>query len=266
MYTDTEGIILRQVKATGGRRMVSVFTKNYGKISVGTNLNERSNKTRAALAIRPFTYGRYELFKNRDYYNLNGAETVKSFYAFGEDIEKFTLASYALELTDKVLLEENPQPRLFNILIDFLNALEKRKGSYETLLLAYMVKLLKELGFLPELNRSCVDCGKDFTAAGGQENGKGRAPFFSIASNGPLCADCAAAEKNGKPEVKGRLIYPINFDIIGVIVFFADKPIASLEKVALKQEDAGLLMRILKEYFSYHLEVSNLKSESLMIY
>nr|MCR4712306.1 hypothetical protein [Clostridia bacterium] len=90
--------------------------------------------------------------------------------------------------------------------------------------------------------------------------------FFSIASNGPLCADCAAAEKNGKPEVKGRLIYPINFDIIGVIVFFADKPIASLEKVALKQEDAGLLMRILKEYFSYHLEVSNLKSESLMIY
>ena len=53
MYTDTEGIILRQVKATGGRRMVSVFTKNYGKISVGTNLNERSNKTRAALAIFP---------------------------------------------------------------------------------------------------------------------------------------------------------------------------------------------------------------------
>ena len=66
MQTDTEGLVLRQVKTADGRRMLLLFTRKYGKISVGTGLSERSTRSRAALSIRPFTYGRYQLFKSRD--------------------------------------------------------------------------------------------------------------------------------------------------------------------------------------------------------
>ena len=69
MITDTEGIVLRQVKAPGGRRMITLFSQKFGKISVGTSLNE-GGRTKAALAVRAFSYGRYELFKNRESYNL----------------------------------------------------------------------------------------------------------------------------------------------------------------------------------------------------
>ena len=40
MITDTEGIVLRQVKAAGGRRMISLFSRKFGKISVGASINE----------------------------------------------------------------------------------------------------------------------------------------------------------------------------------------------------------------------------------
>ena len=63
MYINSEGIIFRQVKATGGRRMILLFTKKYGKISAGSNINEKG-RTKSALAMRPFTYGTYELYKN----------------------------------------------------------------------------------------------------------------------------------------------------------------------------------------------------------
>ena len=48
--------------------MITVLTKRYGKISAGTSINE-GGKNKSALALRPFSYGRYDIFKNKDNYN-----------------------------------------------------------------------------------------------------------------------------------------------------------------------------------------------------
>ena len=80
MITDTEGIVLRQIRTSYGRRMILLFSKKFGKISAGTGIGERG-KSKSSLALRPFTYGRYELFKGRDSYNINSAEALRSYYA-----------------------------------------------------------------------------------------------------------------------------------------------------------------------------------------
>ena len=248
MYTESEGIVLRQVKALAGRTMVLMFSQKYGKISVGTSMNEGKSKSKSALAIRPFTYGKYELFKNRDYYNLNGAETIRSFYSFGEDLDKFFAASYCLELTEKALIDEVPQPRLFSILLDLMKALEKRKTAFDTLTLAYMVKLLKEMGTMPALD-GCALCGREDDLRA-----------FSVRDGGVICLDCA--RKNTESNSPDKLIFTPEFDILKVIEYLAEKPIFAFEKVALKDRDAAELMTILKEYYAYHLDISKLKSES----
>ena len=99
MITDTEAIVLRQVKTLNGRRMLLLFSRKFGKISVGTNLTE-GGKNKSALATRPFTYGRYELFKSRDSYSLNSGQVIESFYSLGEDLDKYMAGSYVLELTE----------------------------------------------------------------------------------------------------------------------------------------------------------------------
>ena len=141
MYTDTEGIILKQIKIAGGRRMIVLLSEKYGMISAGTSIPEKG-KNKSSLALRPFTRGRYELYKNRDSYNINGAETLQSFYSIGEDIDKYLAASYVLELTERMLPEDEPMPGMYKLLRGFLVMLSSRKSEFETVVIAFQVKAL----------------------------------------------------------------------------------------------------------------------------
>ena len=180
--------------------MLLLFTKKYGKISVGTGLNEKGrNKT--ALAVRPFTYGNYELYKGRDYYNLNSAEVIRSFFRIGEDVDKYMEASFVLELTEKLTPEELPQPKLFVLLADFLAAMEKREKRHKTLVLAYEVKALLILGSFPVLDR-CSCCGKDE-----------KLRYFSVKDGGMVCEKC-------RNTANDTLIYEPKFDIVNILKYF----------------------------------------------
>lgn len=250
MVTDTEGIVLRQVKTLNGRRMLLLFSKKFGKISVGTGITE-GGKNKSALSARPFTYGRYELFKNRDSYSLNSGQVIRSYYGLGEDLDKYMAASYAMELTEKVLAEELPQPRIFVTLLDYFNALDKRSGRYDTLVLAYVVKLLDITGTMPVLDE-CAVCGSTDVSS-----------LFSVSEGGMICCDCAGnigAERNNEP-----LIYDTNFGIVNILKFFKKESFTSFGKIALNDEISKKLQTILKQYMAYHLDIGRLKCEDFLI-
>ncbi len=251
MITDTEGIVLRQFKTVNGRTIIVIFSRKFGKISVATNLTG-AGKNKSALAARPFTYGEYELYKGRDIYNLNSGRVIKSYFDIGDDLDKFMAASYVLELTDKILMEEDPQPKLFVDLAECLEAIEKRSRKMDTLVLAYIVKALDNTGTMPELDY-CASCGRP-------RNGH-RAGWFSIEDGGILCRECF--EEAAKTQEYGdkTLIYPVNFDIINILGYFRTQPFQRFEKLALDDKVSAELMDILKSYMAYHLDISNLKSE-----
>lgn len=241
MQLQTEGIVLRQIRATGGRRLLSVFTKKYGKISIGTNLNQKS-RTKAALAVKPFTLGNYHIFKNRDYYNLDGGETIRSYYGIGEDVNKYMCASYALELTYRLLPEGMAMVDIFENLKKFLKTMEKRPIGHELLVIAYEIKLLRSLGTFPILDR-CVCCGE-----------KKKLDYFTVTDGGGLCSTC-------KEKQQDRLIYEDKFGIIEVISYLDKKDFSDFEKITLDREKSLEIHKVLRDYIAYHFEVMDLKSE-----
>ena len=248
MLTDTEGIVLRQIKTSYNRRMILLFSKKYGKISAGTSIGEKG-RSKSSLALRPFTYGRYELFRNRDNYNINSAEVLRSFYRIGEDVDKYMQGAYVLEFTEKVLAEEMPAPRLFDLLIEFFEVLEHRGRGIGTLVLAYQTKLLQIMGLLPQLD-TCVCCGQAKPAFA-----------FSIKGGGIVCEECA-----GRPEISSdcTLISCSKFDIVKVLNYFLVNPLKKLEHIALNEETGRLVQRLVREYAAYHLDISDIKSEKLV--
>ncbi|MBO5995241.1 MAG: DNA repair protein RecO [Firmicutes bacterium] len=252
MITDTEGIVLKQVKTVNGRTMLVIFSRKFGRISVGTNLTG-SGKNKSALATRPFTYGEYELFKGRDVYNLNSARVIKSYFDIGEDLDKFMAASYVMELTDHLLMEEDPQPKLFVDLTEFLETVEKRTRSLDTLVIAYIIKALDSTGTMPELDY-CSCCGRERKAP--------NVRWFSVEEGGIICPECAkeATETGDK-----SLIYSVDFDIINILGYFRKMPFDRFTKLALDEKVSSKLMDILKSYMAYHLDISNLKSEFVTI-
>lgn len=249
MVTDTEGIIFRQVKTVNGRRMVLLFSKKYGKISAGTSISEKG-KNKSSLAMRPFTYGRYELFKNRDSYHINGTEVIKSYYRIGEDVEKYMYCSYVLEFTEKLLQEEAPAPGIFNMILDFFDIMEKRSKKYSSLILAYQIKVLQEVGSRPQVNR-CVLCGE-----------KEEPALFSIKEGGIICNRCCL---NFHDNQNDTLIYNVNFAIVNILRYILDSPLKSFENLALDGEIQKRLNTIIKSYIKYHLDIGELKSESFLI-
>ena len=247
MVTEAEGIVLRQVKAAYGRRMICLLTDKYGKISAGTSISEKG-RNRSALALRPFAHGRYELFKGRDSYSINGAETIDSFYSIGEDIDKFSCASGALELADRMLEDEQPAAGMFSLLLEYLSLLEKRKTDFSTLYMGFKIKALTLYGSGISAER-CVRCGKVEDLA-----------YISIPDGGTVCSGCMPSQDSLNP-----LIFDAGNDIISVIRFIQAHPLRSLEKLSLSADLGRRLAGILKAYYSYHLGIDALRSESLII-
>lgn len=246
MYTDTEGIVFKQIKTVNGRRMIVLFSKKYGKISAGTGASEKG-RGKSALAIRPFTYGRYELFKNKDSYNINGAEVIKSYYNIGENVEKYMSCSYILEFTERLLFEDEPLPNLFSLLTDFFQVMETRKKRFETIVLAYQWKALKICGHMPNLN-SCVLCGS-----------KQEFQVFDVKEGGLVCGACTVLDRKND-----GLIYEISFGIVDILRYFLENPLSRLEKLALDEDVEQLLRQIIKSYIAYHLDIRDLKSEEFL--
>lgn len=247
MVITTEGIVIRQVKTPDGRRILHIFTKDQGKISVGTNKGS-GGRSKSDLAYRPFTYASYHIFQGRNYYELNSASVIKSHYSLGEDIGRYAAASYVLELTDRLLTEDLPEPRIFALLSDFLSELEKREKKHETLVIAYEIKLLKILGVFPVIDK-CVICGKENDLIS-----------MSVEDGGMVCGECSSKLEAKSP---GRLIYPEGFDIIKVIRYFADNPLQNFSGIALSNDVAHKMSRIIREYIEYHFDLGELKSEGL---
>ena len=179
---------------------------------------------------------------------IDSAFTALPFFSLGEDVDKYMIASYALELTDLMLEEGQSAKGMYNLIVEFLGLLEKRKNSYDTLLVAFMLKALKLSGSAPVLE-GCVKCGC-------KENLKA----FSVPDGGLICENCYDAPARLNP-----LIFEVSNDIINVTVFIENHPLRSLENLALPKESEVLLKRILKAYFAFHLGIENLKSEGLKI-
>ncbi len=243
----SDGIILRQTKILGGRRMVTLFSKEFGKISAGTRIDERG-KSKAALSMRPFVHGRYEIRELRGNHYINSAEVVRSYYKIGEDVDKFMACSYVLEFLGKITQEDQPVPRLFDMTCDFFDVMERRKSHFGTLVMAYIVKAVSEIGYEPEIGH-CVSCGRERPAAA-----------FSVKDGGILCEECLRRLNTERES----LIYEVDFGIVGILRYFLENPFEAFEKLALEENEQKRMKEIMKKYSAYYLDLGDLKSEGFM--
>lgn len=252
MQLSTEGIVLKQRKAPGNRRIIVLFTRRYGKLSAGSSITEKG-RGKSALLLRPFTYAEYQIFKNRGYYNIDGGAVKHSYYSIGEDIDRFLVASKLIEYLDTILEDEQPKQALFDLTIEFFESITRAKSNFKTLLYAYLVKSLRMQGVMPELGR-CVDCGKSLPDIRSEAGGR---YGFSVTDGGIICNDCSGKEKTGG----GTLIFNTEFDIVEILNYLADNPLSRFEKLVLKEDADTELKHILSEYLSYYLDSDLLKDE-----
>jgi DNA repair protein RecO (recombination protein O) len=145
-----EGIVLRLVKTTGGKRMVTIFTKDAGKLGAGTNISEKS-KSKSTLAIRPFSRSEFHIEeKGAGYLRVKSADLIESHFALSEDPDKYSEGSLAIEFTDRLLPDGIAAADVYALLSEHLRLLCLRKKNYRLLSCAFLLKVLDVSGVLPD--------------------------------------------------------------------------------------------------------------------
>src|SRR5690625_4237767 len=176
MLTKVEGIILKTQEYGETHKIVTIFTKQYGKISA---ICRGANKVKSKLSsvTQPFIKGEFLIYLSRGLSTVRQGEMLQSFRQIREDIIKTAYAAYITELSDKLLDTNEPDLNVYNQLSNTLTWVNDQL-DYAIPIIMYELKLFQKGGFAPIVDQ-CVIC-----------NHSNNLYAFSIQEGGILCKPC----------------------------------------------------------------------------
>lgn len=235
MLQKCEGIVIRATDYGETNKIVTLYTREWGKIGVMARGAKKPN-SRLSSITQLFTYGYFLIQKGTGLSGLQQGEIITSFRSISEDIFLTAYASLIVELTDKCTDEKKPNPFHFELLYQTLNLMNEGYDP-DILIDIYEMKMLNALGLYPVLNQ-CSVCG--------QSSGHFS---FSIREGGFICHRCLEHDpyhfKISPAAVKLlRLFYYFDLSRLGSISV-KDTTKAELKKVidAYYDEYSGLHLK-----------------------
>ena len=178
---ETEAIVLRTYRLAEADKIVSLFTRQSGRVRAVASGAQRT-KSRFGGALEPLTYVRLWLYEreNRDLGRLNSAEIIESFFDMQKDYSAHLAAQYLAEVAERLLPEKEVNDRLFRLMLAVLRGLKRDSGSraIDRALVYFDYWFLRVAGVLPDLE-ACSSCGRKLVAG-----------FFGPNAGTLVCQDC----------------------------------------------------------------------------
>ncbi|MCL4199795.1 DNA repair protein RecO [Patescibacteria group bacterium] len=144
-----EGIILKRKNISEADRILTIFTKEYGKIrAIAKGIRKVSSRRAPHLEV--FTRVRLVLHRGKTFENISEVEPVAIYQPLREDLTRVSMAYYLCELVDSLLPEHQEHRDIFLLLSEALSSLSAEDGTriYERGK-AFTLETLWSLGFLP---------------------------------------------------------------------------------------------------------------------
>ncbi|MBP1999174.1 DNA repair protein RecO (recombination protein O) [Paenibacillus shirakamiensis] len=154
-----EGIVIRSMDYGESNKIITLCTESHGKIGVLVK-GAKKLKSRHAALTQLFTDAEYLFYRQgTGLGNLNQGEILESHHLLREDLNLTAYASYACELLDRTLQDEEVGSFWFHQLKACLEALSSGKDIQITIHL-FELKVLQAAGYAPVFE-SCVSCSRD---------------------------------------------------------------------------------------------------------
>ena len=151
MTYQTTGIILKIVDRGEADQIFYIYTKEKGKIiALGKGTKKIQSKLNGQLQPFALVYLMLAFGKKNDH--LAGAEIIKNFSQINKDLRKIILGCYAMELVEKMTPLSEPEPEIYNLLLRFFEALDKKEMDDKTVGLYrhnFLIKFFSILGLTP---------------------------------------------------------------------------------------------------------------------
>ncbi|MGZ9585025.1 DNA repair protein RecO [Paenibacillus marinisediminis] len=233
MLYRVEGIVIRSMDYGEGNKIITLSTKTHGKVGVLVR-GAKKVRSRHAAATQLFTYGEYVFFRGMGHIGtLNACEIMESFHSLREQLQLAAYASYAVELVDRGLQDEEAGGYMFEQLLAYLRALADGKDEQVTTHL-FEMKLCQSVGVAPVVNR-CVICERE-----------DRLAAFGWRLGGAICAACLPKE---------HMKYTSSMPILKLISMFLKTDMRRLGSITLKPATKLQLRQCMRGYMDTHVGV-----------
>lgn len=246
----SEGIILKSVNWKENSRIVTFFLENCGKFSI-IDRGGRSIKSKRG---RLQTFCRLEVnyFKSDKSGTgyLTEVDPIESFL-FERDgsLGRLTFASAALEILYDLLPEDEPQESLYYLTMQFLRLTDlAHKLSLYPLFLAYLMKLLSQLGYRPNF-AGCVGCGRDLQIE--NEKNEENKFVFSPERGGLICSTC---------QIAGEHYIRLQSERQKTVYALQTASLAEATQFKIKFKEAENILELLTNFLRYQTGTKELKS------
>jgi DNA repair protein RecO (recombination protein O) len=241
-YLNIKGIVIREVNVGEADKIITLLTKQKGKITVSAK-GARRPKSSFAAGTQFLSYSDFMLFSGKDMYSLNSCDIIEPFYEIRNDMEKLTYAAHFVELVNDTVQENQPAGKVLQLFLNTLHMLAKTQKQPELLARIFELRLLTIDGYTPYV-RGCTVCGRDDCES----------YSFSFLKCGLIC-DCCSNQDPFAIELSSGSIKALTY-----IVY---SKIEELFSFNVSQEVLDELEKIMRRYLRERLEKDYTKLDFL---
>lgn len=159
MYTKTLGLVLREVEYKDADKLLTVLTKDRGKMTLRAR-GVRSRSSRLKAGCQLLAYSEFTIFENRSSMVVDEAVAQELFLPLRQDIELLALASYFAQVAEVLSREEDPDEALLSLTLNALAALCRPEADQRKIKAAFEIRAACIAGYSPMLD-GCVVCGSE---------------------------------------------------------------------------------------------------------
>jgi DNA repair protein RecO (recombination protein O) len=226
----TEAVVLRSFRFGEADRVLHLYTAERGRVGAVAK-GVRRTKSRFGARLEPLSHVELMLHQGSgELGTVTGAQLLRPHSAAREDPYRLAVGLVGLEAMLRLFTEQERNPKAFEALTRFLDALDTAKAdgadpALDPLVLSFQLKLLWLSGYLPHLT-SCAECGSEGPLVG-----------YSPRAGGAVCENCAAEA------------LPLSAEGIAGIEGLLGSPLADAE---ISKRAAREALRVITSSYEYH--------------
>lgn len=236
-----QAIVLRKQNIAEADRLYTLLTKAHGKIKA---VAKGSRKIQSKLAghLEPFSLVDLMIANGRYWAKLANSKLVKTYQP--EDLTVFGLFNLWTEVIDSLVKEETSELEIFQLSLDFYSQLSKNSNNRSLVLNYYLLRLLSQLGYQPELYR-CTHC---------KERIEAKNNHFCFQLGGLVCSKCLPA---------GHKTVKVNDNLVKLLRLILVEKFSDFSKIKIDRLLEKKLADLIFQYLRYYFE-KEIKSEEFL--
>lgn len=157
MQISTDGLIIMEQNVGENDRLITILTRSDGIIRAFVR-GAKNSKSRSLSSTQLLSYSDFVIYKGKNKYIINEAESKEVFFNLRKDIEKLALAQYFCELALALVPDNGEAGDFLRLILNSLYYTANNKLPNSQIKAIFEMRIMSLAGYMPNLIY-CTKCG-----------------------------------------------------------------------------------------------------------